>query len=210
MTQPTAERARRDRLRADLEGIEGVRRAVIDGSRPTVYVFCQGGTPGALELAVRARIAQNGFRADQADVQIGYLGESQPRRRVRLVRVSMEYPRTGRALATAILEWGNEEYTGQTEGESGSTVELRLAALATLRALSAVLAEQLTFALLGIRALRAFDRDFVAVLIRTEQLAADDALVGTSLVLEDLWQGAALAVLNATNRLLGNYLEIED
>ena len=96
------------------------------------------------------------------------------------------------------------------EGESGSAVELRLAALATLNALSAVLADELTFALIGIRAIRVFDRDLVVVSIHSEQEGADRPLLGTGLVTESLWHGTALAVLNASNRLLGNYLSTED
>ena len=155
-------------------------------------------------------MAQKGLRADQADVQIGYLSAPQPRRRVQLLRADMEYPRTGRAQATTVLEWRDQLFEGEMEGESGSAIELRLAALATLNALSAVLAYELTFALIGIRAIRVFDRDLVVVSIHSEQEGADRPLLGTGLVTESLWHGTALAVLNASNRLLGNYLSTED
>ena len=199
-----------ERLRVGLEEIDGVRRAMIDGARPTIYVICDGDARSGIELAVRARVARSGLRADQADIQIGYLAAPQPRRRVHLRRVGMEYPRVGRATATAVLEWQDELFEARLEGESGPAVELRLAGLATLSALEQVLAQQLTFTLVGIRSIRAFDRDLVVALTRTDQEGTDRPLVGISLAAQSLWHGAALAVLNATNRLLGNYLEIED
>lgn len=183
---------------------------MIDGARPTIYVICDCDVPGGIELEVRARVARSGLRADQADIQVGYLAAPQPRRRVHLRRVGMEYPRVGRAAATAVLEWQNELFEARSEGESGPAVELRLAALATLSALEQVLAQQLTFTLVGIRSIRAFDRDLVVALTRSDQEGVDRPLVGISLANQSLWHGAALAVLNATNRLLGNYLEIQE
>jgi hypothetical protein len=122
----------------------------------------------------------------------------------------MAYPRVGRAAATTVLEWRGQLFQANQEGESGPAVELRLAALTTLRALEQVLDGELTFSLVGIRSLRAFDRDLVVVLTRSDQEVADWPLVGISLVNHTLWHGAALAVLNATNRLLGNYLAVQD
>ncbi|MGH7520046.1 MAG: hypothetical protein ACREMI_02085 [Gemmatimonadales bacterium] len=64
---------------------------------------------------------------------------------------------------------------------------------------------QLTFELLGVKAVRAFDATVVIVSLsaRAEQATR---LVGSCLTETDPPRGAALAVLNATNRLLGNYL----
>lgn len=210
MSQPNPVPSPYERLRADLEGITGVRYALIEGARPTVYVICDGSEPAGVELAVRAQVARSGLRADQADIQIGYLAAPQPRRRVYLARVNMEYPRIGRAIVTTVLEWRGELFEARLEGESGPAVELRLAALATISALEQVLEGKLTFSLVGIRSLRAFDQDLVVALTRSEQESVDRPLVGISLATQTLWHGAALAVLNATNRLLGNYLTVED
>ena len=210
MSQPDPIPRLYERLQADLEAISGVRFVTIEGVRPSVYVICDGSESAGVELAVRARVARNGLRADQIDIQIGYLAAPQPRRRVYLARVDMEYPRIGRATATAALEWGGELFDSHLEGDSGPAVELRLAALATISTLEKVLGGELTFSLVGIRSLRAFDQDLVVVLIRSPQDPVDRPLVGISLVNQTPWRGAALAVLNATNRLLGNYLAIED
>ena len=64
---------------------------------------------------------------------------------------------------------------------------------------------RLMFELLGVKAVRAFDATVVIVSLsaRAEQTTR---LVGSCLTEADPARGAALAVLNATNRLLGNYL----
>src|SRR5438445_582944 len=64
---------------------------------------------------------------------------------------------------------------------------------------------QVGFELLGVKAVRAFDATVVIVSlsVRTEGKAA--RMVGSYLTEGDATRGAALAVLNATNRVLGNY-----
>ena len=210
MSQPNPVPRLYEGLREDLEAIAGVRYVSIEGGRPTLYVICDGTESAGVELAVRARVARSGLRADLADIQIGYLSAPQPRRRVYLYRVDMEYPRIGRAVATTVLEWRGQRFEARQEGQSGPAVELRLAALATISALEQVLEGEITFSLVGIRSLRAFDQDLVVVLTRSEQESAERPLVGISLAAQTLWHGAALAVLNATNRLLGNYLTVQD
>ena len=113
--------------------------------------------------------------------------------------------RAGRARAEVELEWAGQSFREEMEGESGSAVELRLAALATLRALEGILGGQMQFELVGIKGTRAFDADVVVALLRSEQ-AAGRSLVGAALATDNLHRSAALAVLNATNRALGNYL----
>jgi hypothetical protein len=59
--------------------------------------------------------------------------------------------------------------------------------------------------LIGVKHIRAFDSNLVIVSIGVRD-SAGTRLVGCCLADEDMPRGAALAVLNATNRLLGNYL----
>jgi len=115
----------------------------------------------------------------------------------------MMTPRSGRAAAEVELEWGGQAYSERAEGEASPPLELRLAATATLKALEGILRGRVQFSLLGIKSFRAFDTDVVVVLMRTDQGAP---LVGASLASGDPYRAAALAVLNATNRVLGNYL----
>jgi hypothetical protein len=62
------------------------------------------------------------------------------------------------------------------------------------------------FELLGVKAVRAFDATVVIVSLATQGDQGAQRVVGSYLTESDPPRGAALAVLNATNRLLGNRL----
>ena len=55
------------------------------------------------------------------------------------------------------------------------------------------------------KAVRAFDATVVIVSLSAKTETSASRLVGSYLTETDTTRGAALAVLNATNRLLGNY-----
>ena len=74
-----------------------------------------------------------------------------------------------------------------------------------LRALEEFAEGGLSFELIGVKHIRAFDSNLVIVSIGVRG-SAGTRLVGCYLADEEMPRGAALAVLNATNRLLGNYL----
>lgn len=93
---------------------------------------------------------------------------------------------------------------GRATGASSPTGELRVAAEASLRALESALGTGQRFDLVGVKALRAFDATIVVVAVtpRTGE-GAGQQLLGCYLAAEDVNRGAAIAVLNATNRVLG-------
>lgn len=192
----------REQLRSELEALEGVRRAVIDEDPLRVYLICER-AEGPTEMLVHSVLARNGLAAAGAEVHLAYLPKPEARRRVRFVAARLTTPRTGRAMAQVELEWNGQTHRGEVEGETGAAVELRSAALATLRTLESILNGRMQFGLVGIKSFRAFDTDVVVVLLRTENV---NALIGASLATGDPYRSAALAVLNATNRVLGNYL----
>jgi hypothetical protein len=57
----------------------------------------------------------------------------------------------------------------------------------------------------GIKGFRAFDAEVVVAVLRGGTTDGR-TLIGAALATENLHRSAALAVLNATNRILGNYL----
>ena len=196
----------RARLAADLEALDGVRRATVDESPLAIWLVCER-TDAPVELLARSQLAGYGLDAGAVPVHVSYLPGPEPRRRVRFVAAAVAVPRTGQGRAEVELEWGGRGYRGEAEGESGAVMELRLSAVATLRALEAVLEGRLTFDLVGIKLVRAFDADVVVALLRTSTGAA---MVGAALAAGEAHRAVALAVLNATNRLLGNYLSVGD
>jgi hypothetical protein len=62
------------------------------------------------------------------------------------------------------------------------------------------------FELLGVKAVRAFDATVIIVSLATQGDEGGHRVVGSYLTENDAARGAALAVLNATNRILGNRL----
>lgn len=130
---------------------------------------------------------------------------AEPTRRVRWVGVSVDRPRAGWMTAEVELEWAGKLYRGSAEGEAGLVSELRVVGLATTNALEAILDRAVTYSFVGIKSIRVFDHDLVAVLLHSPQ-APDRHLVGVSLVTDEVHRSASVAVLNATNRLLGTYL----
>jgi hypothetical protein len=112
----------------------------------------------------------------------------------------------GRCRAKVVLAWLDaEEYQGESEGLGSQAGELRCAAEACVHALDQAVKGELKFELLGVKAVRAFDSNVVIVSLAIPQESAGQRLVGCYLTPDaDPSRGAALAVLNATNRILGN------
>lgn len=195
-----------ERLRVALEAIPGVVRVFIDGQPPQLFVIAEPGQePIPLEAAVNVVLLQEGFAPGDLVVHIAALGTGTLHRRVRFRDAILTRPRVGIAAVRIGLEWNDQVYEGVAEGEGGLPLELRVCARATLRALESVLADRLRFELVGVKSIRIFDHDFVAVLLRCPD-APDRRLIGVSLSSADLPAATARAVLNATNRLLGNFL----
>lgn len=106
-----------------------------------------------------------------------------------------------------MLEWEpGDRYVGVAEGISSATGALRCAAQAAVAALELAIERKITFELLGIKALRAFDATVVIVSLSSHYDGESKRVVGSYLTENDRERGAAIAVLNATNRLLGNVL----
>lgn len=197
-----------EQLTADLEALPGVQRAIVAGPPWQAYLVCDAdASPAHVQAAVHALLVTAGLPVGDLELHLAYLSASGSERRVRFHRITLDHPRIGTASAAVALEWGGTIFHGVDEGEGGPAGELRVAAKATLRALQAVLEDVLTFELVGIKALRVFDHDLVAVLVRCLQVP-DRRLIGITLVSGEIAPAASRAVLNATNRLLGNYLVV--
>ncbi len=127
--------------------------------------------------------------------------------RLRFQDFSFQRMASGHCRARVVLSWSDgRQFVGESEGVNSQAGELRCSASATIRALELASQPALAFEVLGVKAVRAFDATVVIVSLsaRTEQSAS--RLVGSCLTESDAPRGAALAVLNATNRILGNYL----
>ena len=129
-----------------------------------------------------------------------------PDERLRFQEFGFQRLPNGRCRAKVVLTWSDgRRFEGSADGVSSQTGELRCCAVAAVHALAQAVQPRLTFELLGVKTVRAFDATVVIVSLaaRAEETTR---LVGSCLTETDPPRGAALAVLNATNRLLGNYL----
>ncbi len=112
--------------------------------------------------------------------------------RLRFQDFAFERLPSGRCSAKVVLSWADgRQFTGESDGVISQAGELRCCAEAT--------------ELLGVKAVRAFDAVVVIVSLSARQEARASRLVGAYLAETDPPRGAALAVLNATNRILGNF-----
>ena len=129
---------------------------------------------------------------------------SPDRTRLKFVDFDFSTLPSGRCRSRVVLEWKQgASYEGAAEGLGSQTGELRCAAEATVEALEQAVDGKVKMELLGVKAVRAFDAVVVIVSLSCHNGSAQ-RVVGSYLSDDELPRGAALAVLNATNRLLGN------
>jgi len=127
--------------------------------------------------------------------------------RLRFAEFTLDRLPNGRCRARVGLTWKeSEQFTGESEGLGSQAGELRTAAEACVRALTDAVQGAMGFELLGVKAVRAFDATVVIVSMAVQGEGAGHRVVGSYLTENDAARGAALAVLNATNRILGNRL----
>ena len=130
-------------------------------------------------------------------------------RRERLQFSDFRFVRTpdGRCTADVTLDWiDGMQVRGTASGQSNTMVDLRVAAEATLRALESFAERSFTFELIGVKAVRAFDANVIIVCMDMRNGQGPQRLLGVCLAEEDPVHGAVVAVLNATNRVLGNFI----
>lgn len=132
-----------------------------------------------------------------------------PTRRERLRFTGFSYERSpaGRVTCQVTLEWApGENVVGKVEGQASPAGDARLGAEAAIRALELFTRRELTFELVGVKVVRAFDANVVITSLIQHGDAGPERLLGCYLADGDMVRGAALAVLNATNRVLGNFI----
>ena len=130
---------------------------------------------------------------------------SPPQERIKFAEFEMDRLPTGRCQARVVLTFqGQDGFQGQSEGLTSPAGELRCAAQACVTALTEAVSGKVKFDFLGVKAVRAFDATVVIVSLAAHGVNLRRRVVGSVLTEDDLPRAAALAVLNATNRILGN------
>lgn len=125
-----------------------------------------------------------------------------PRGRLRFTDFRMSRLVSGQCEARVSLTWpGKEPFVGEAGGLASQSGELRCAAEACLAAIGRAIPDA-GLELVGVKAVRAFDATVVIASLATQGRMDGPRVVGSCLVQDDAPRGAALAVLNATNRVL--------
>ena len=135
-------------------------------------------------------------------------GERPESRRLKLAGVKRDRGGEFTCRARVLLEEpGGRRFEGLAELPLNDQNLLRVASQATVAALGEFLPPQVRLRLLGLRAMRIFDIQVVAVHLAARDGEAERLLMGLAPAYDDSALGAARAVLHATNRLFGNFIE---
>jgi len=125
-----------------------------------------------------------------------------PKGRVRFVGFKLDRMQTGECRArVALANPEGERFEAEVSGLASQAGELRCAAQAALQALTQAVPSP-AFDLVGVKAIRAFDATVVICSLTMRGVTGGPRVVGSCLTETEPARGAALAVLNATNRLL--------
>ena len=194
-------------LRAKLEGLEGVERVIIDEATSSVLLHCSHDVNSAkLNKQINAAIKAAGIDAGALSIEL--LTDLAARRRVKFATLERIVDHNHVRIRVG-LEWNGEMTYGEVNGENGDLIELRTAAAASLAAIEEVLHEDLQIKLVGVKQVKAFDAELMVVALYRGG-DSPQRLVGSVSVGGDPRHAAAVAVLNALNRVLGNYLTVRE
>ena len=128
-------------------------------------------------------------------------------RRLRLGGFELVPTSAGQCRAKVVLGWEEDgDFVGVAEGADSPSGQLRSAAEATARALETAAKEKVGLKVLAVKAIEGFDTIIVLVSLGSRVQDQTERLVGSCLIKGQPARGAVLAVLSATNRLLGKVL----
>jgi len=131
----------------------------------------------------------------------GQAGEAQsPEKRVRFGSALAERQPGSRVRVSVEVSFEDRSHVAETEGIGTETIEIRLAALATLEAIRKVTATP-PFRLVGVKQMHAFDADVILVALRDPEIEGT-RYIGAVPVRTTHVAAAAAAVMDATNRVL--------
>jgi hypothetical protein len=192
-------------LRQQLEALEGVERVVIDEASDNIWLQCDPeADAGVLRPRVHEVLKNAGIDVETA--KLNFLTDLSSRR-IKFAKLERFVDRDGRVRIRVSLEWDGVIKIGETTGENGDLLEQRTAATAALIAVESVVGESLGTKLVGVKHVRAFDEELMVVALYRSG-PPTQRLVGSVSIDTDPRRAAALAVLNALNRILGSYLNV--
>lgn len=129
-------------------------------------------------------------------------------RRIKLENFEIDSLHSSRCTGRVVLEWDpGDAYMGSASGEDSVRGHLRCGAEATAQALQLASGGSVDLDVLAIKAIKGFDTVLAIVAMRSEAAEIDERLSGSCLINGHAHRSAAMAVLDATNRLYGYALQ---
>ncbi len=189
-------------LHERLRAIPGVEDLVVTAEGALWLVCSPDARRTSIEPAAREALSEAGAAA--VPIECVVRSATLQRERVRFDRIERIEQRDNQIHVGVFVEWGGETFEGGATGERGDAIEIRTAAGATIDALEKALGSSLDVRLIGVKQVRAFDAELIVVSLNRNE--DRQKLVGIVVMGEDPRRAAALAVLNALNRTLGNRL----
>lgn len=190
-------------LRTRLDAIAGVESVLIDDTLSTICLICDPQPPTG-PIVDAARQVVNEFGLEGADLQAVVRADSVIRHRVRFIKAERVPEADNHTRIKVTLEWHEQPIIGEAVGEAGEFIENKTAAHAALDALEKLVDQDLGVRVVGVKTVRAFDTDVMVVSL-LKSGSPSHRLVGAVANPPDGRSAAAIAVLNALNRMLGNY-----
>jgi hypothetical protein len=191
-------------IREKLEAVPGVDRAVVEGD--CLWLICLPHSSSQLALEAASEILRSsGVDPETVSIEAAVRVEQRDRQRVRFEQIERTEEADMRVRVRVSLEWQGMRVQGDATGEKGSNIELRTAALAAVDAIERISEKPVGVRLAGVKQVRAFDAEITVVSL-FQSGPEFQKYLGVVLVNDDPLRAAALAVLHALNRVLGNFL----
>ena len=127
-----------------------------------------------------------------------------PRGRLRFMDLEIHPHPDGHGEVVVRMQWRGREVTGEASGIVTREGDLRMGARASLKTIHEIAGDLVEAELMGVKAVRAFDAWVVIASVRAKAQGQDYRLLGAKAceTEEELTRGAAIAVLDALNRVL--------
>ncbi len=128
--------------------------------------------------------------------------------RIKLEKIELDQSVDSSCTSNVVLEWKKgEPYMGSASGDNSERGHLRCGAEAAAKALELASGGAVDLDVLAIKAIDGFDTVLVIVALRSDISDINERLSGSCLIKGAPPRSAAMAVLDATNRLYGHALE---
>jgi len=129
-------------------------------------------------------------------------------RRVKLEKFELDQQPDSRCTSNVVLEWDpGEAYVGTASAEDSLQGRLRCGAEAAAQALELASGGAVDLDILAIKAIEGFDTVLVIVALRSGPAKINERLSGSCLIKDMAPRSAAMAVLDATNRLYSHAIQ---